>query len=50
LGYLENSLDADLTTEAAQEIAPETQVTGDQPPDVPEMIRRLVSKLRMMSR
>jgi hypothetical protein len=45
LGYLESSLDDALTTEAAQEIAPDTQATGEPLPNVQEMIRRLRSKL-----
>ena len=45
LGFLESSLDPDLTVEAAQELAPETQATNDPLPDVRDLIHRLKSKL-----
>lgn len=43
--FLRSSLDADLTVEAAQEMAPETQHTGDPLPDVPEAIAAVLQKL-----
>lgn len=46
LGFLSVNLDADLTIEAAQEMAPETQHTGDPLPDVPAAIASLTEKLR----
>jgi hypothetical protein len=45
LGYLEVSLDPDLTVEAAQEAAPETQQTGEPLPDVRAMIAGIKKKL-----
>ena len=46
LEFLESSLDANLAAEAGQEIAPETQTSGEPLPDVQVMIRRLKLKLR----
>ena len=48
LGYLSVSLDADLTVEAAQEMAPETQHSGEPLPDVPAAIASLTEKLRRL--
>ncbi len=45
LGFLQSALDPDLSVEAAQEIAPETQLTGAALPDVPTMIATLLQKL-----
>lgn len=45
LGYLEVSLNGDLEVEAAQEVAPETQRSGEPLPDVRELIKSLRQKL-----
>ncbi|MDY3551362.1 hypothetical protein R5W24_000438 [Gemmata sp. JC717] len=49
LDFLRSSLDPDLMTEAAQEMAPETQQTGEPLPDVPGAITRLLDKLKTPS-
>lgn len=45
LGFLQTSLDPGLAIEAAQEIAPETQSTGEPLPDVPAAIAGVLRKL-----
>jgi hypothetical protein len=45
LGFLQASLDPDLLIEAAQEMAPETQHTGEPLPDVAAGITSLLQKL-----
>ena len=50
LGFLRTSLDPDLRTEAAQEMAPETQHTGEPLPDVSAAIGVLLDKLPVVGR
>jgi hypothetical protein len=45
LGFLQSELDADLQVEVAQEMAPETQATGEPLPNVRDAIRDLQAKL-----
>jgi hypothetical protein len=45
LHFLKSSLDPDLSAEAAQEMAPETQQTGEPLSNVPAAIDSLLNKL-----
>jgi hypothetical protein len=50
LGFLRSSLDRDLLVEVGQEIAPETQHTGEPLPDVPEAIETLLKRVPLTRR
>ncbi len=49
LEFLETSLDAHLSIEVGQEIAPDTQTSGEPLPDAQAAIRSLKSRLRTAS-